>query len=61
MQQKATWSFLTAEQVFLVRKLLFSLRLTALFSYPDFTPHKYANAVTKWGVTIIVTPLSVGS
>ena len=42
MQKNTTLSFLTTEQVFLVRKLPFSLRLTTLFSYPDFNSHKYA-------------------
>ena len=44
MRQKVTLSFLTTEQVFLVRKQPFSLRLTALLSYPDSNPHKYAKA-----------------
>ena len=44
MRQKAILSFLTTEQVFLVRKRPFSLRLTALLSYRDLNPHKYAKA-----------------
>ena len=45
MQGNTISSFLTTEQVFLVRKHLFSLRLTALLSYPDFNSHKYTKAI----------------
>ena len=47
MQGNTTLSFITTEQVFLGRKLSFSLRLTTRLSYPDFNSHKYAKRLNR--------------